>query len=127
MILVPKDWRAQGACVGKDPNLWFPDTELLGTSARANYKLARAICATCPVIQECEDHAMNLPEPWGMWAGMNPRERGIKRSPTLALPDQICHGCGATFTPRTNRARYCPPGPDGRRCKPRNVNQLSLA
>jgi hypothetical protein len=32
--------------------------------------MARAICATCPVIGDCREHAIGTNEQYGTWAGM---------------------------------------------------------
>ena len=53
-------------------------------SDRASLKQARALCATCPLIEACGEWAIHF-EDYGFWAGTTPRqrkkirkERGIK-------------------------------------------------
>ena len=36
---------------------------------------ARAICAGCPVHDECLDHALDVGEPHGIWGGLNELQR----------------------------------------------------
>jgi WhiB family redox-sensing transcriptional regulator len=36
---------------------------------------AKAICATCPVIDICLRTALRNNEPFGVWGGMSPDER----------------------------------------------------
>ena len=36
---------------------------------------AKALCARCPVVQECLDHALSVREPFGVWGGLNLTER----------------------------------------------------
>lgn len=65
-------WTDQAACVGADPELWFPDR------GRAGYDAARAICDTCPVKALCLKDAMsteNTNTRFGMRGGLTPEER----------------------------------------------------
>jgi len=67
------DWRAEGACVTADPDLFFPfATGALGTR-QANQ--ARRICAGCVVRVQCLQFAMSVPEAHGVWGGTTPEER----------------------------------------------------
>jgi WhiB family redox-sensing transcriptional regulator len=38
-------------------------------------RLAKSICSSCPVRQECLEYALSIPEPHGIWGGMNESER----------------------------------------------------
>ena len=59
------------ACKGIDnPEIFFPspgDTEAL--------KAAKALCADCPVVQDCLEYALNNNERYGIWGGKSTRER----------------------------------------------------
>ena len=59
-------WREQAACRDHTATMFadFPD-----------YGPALAICATCPVIDPCREASVN--EPWGVWGGTTPEERGF--------------------------------------------------
>lgn len=51
------------------------------------YEEARAICATCPVRDECLDWATTIGEPAGMWGGLTPDERAGRRPvPVVHVP-----------------------------------------
>ena len=52
----PADWRTSAACLGVDPDLFFPT----GTTALAGEQAeeAKVVRATCPVSQESLDWAM---------------------------------------------------------------------
>ncbi|MEU2874230.1 WhiB family transcriptional regulator [Streptomyces olivoreticuli] len=63
------EWNAHAACQGEDTELFFPNGR--GPSARA-----QRICAGCPVIEECREHAERMPERFGIWAGATPQQRG---------------------------------------------------
>jgi WhiB family redox-sensing transcriptional regulator len=40
---------------------------------------AKALCASCPVLDECRDHALGRPEKDGIWGGMSEAERESER------------------------------------------------
>ena len=43
---------------------------------RLSFKIqAKAICATCPVLRSCQEHALSVREPYGIWGGMSEHER----------------------------------------------------
>ena len=69
------DWRYEGACSGMDSSVFFhPDGER-GRSRRRRDDGAKAVCATCPVIIRCREHALAVHEPYGVWGGMTEEER----------------------------------------------------
>ena len=68
---VDLSWMIDGACVGDERNLWFPDA---GGSTRA----ARQVCARCSVKQQCLDYAL-VHEEFGIWGGMSPEQRNRYR------------------------------------------------
>lgn len=69
------DWQTRGACRSMPMALFFPSDALRGGSLRRSEREAKLVCAQCPVIQFCLDHAVNSKEPYGIWGGLNPRER----------------------------------------------------
>jgi WhiB family redox-sensing transcriptional regulator len=69
------DWQLQGTCRTSDPDVFFHPEGERGP-ARVNRELAaKAVCATCPVIQQCAAHALAVREPYGVWGGMSEEER----------------------------------------------------
>lgn len=61
-------WRHLAACRGMDPDIFHPDRG--GDSGQA-----KAICAGCPVREECLEYAVVAGERLGVWGGMAERER----------------------------------------------------
>lgn len=66
------------ACVTKEPEMFFIDisTGTLanpGRKIQAKWDRAKAVCATCPVMQECARD--NLGEVEGVWGGLDPTQR----------------------------------------------------
>ena len=72
VTLKTEKWMASAVCATADPEEWFPEK---GVSALK----AKRICATCPVIDQCLQFALDNNET-GIWGGTSSRERrGIQR------------------------------------------------
>jgi WhiB family redox-sensing transcriptional regulator len=69
-------WRDGAACLGADPDLFFPQR---GESAER----AREICARCPVRRACLDYALRNAITHGIWGGLAERERRVLRTRRL--------------------------------------------
>lgn len=114
------NWRKRAACgpeSGHDPNLWFPEDRGRGQEL---YEEPRAICAGCPVREECLAYAIETQEPYGMWGGLTPRERNIPEDPEPG--ETSCVNCGAPVVGRFARkycshACYCAMRTDGKKSK----------
>ncbi|GAA2079093.1 WhiB family transcriptional regulator [Streptomyces albiaxialis] len=67
------NWRQHAACARMDPDLFFP----VGSSGPGalQRERAKAVCRTCPVIQECLDWALRAGETSGVWGGTCENER----------------------------------------------------
>ena len=80
------DWRAQGACLDEDPELFFPLGEEHTTSkaptgpVQAQQDEAKAVCRRCPVTESCLDWALRAGQDSGVWGGLSEDERrALKR------------------------------------------------
>jgi WhiB family redox-sensing transcriptional regulator len=73
-------WEERAACGRFDPEIFF------GTTA-ADERRAKAICATCPVRIECLTAALSAPVDFGVWGGLNERERRTVRRRNPATND----------------------------------------
>ncbi|MEV0336592.1 WhiB family transcriptional regulator [Nocardia sp. NPDC050717] len=67
-------WQMHATCRAYDVNDFY-DT---GQESR-KVLAAKKICADCPVLTHCLDHAVTTNEPHGIWGGMTPRERARYR------------------------------------------------
>jgi WhiB family redox-sensing transcriptional regulator len=77
------DWQAQAACRGQDTqNFYHPENERGPSRVRREMR-AKAVCASCPVIENCLRWALAAREPYGVWGGMSAedRERLLTRQP----------------------------------------------
>jgi WhiB family transcriptional regulator, redox-sensing transcriptional regulator len=72
--LIPRDpdsttaWMALGLCRMYSPSTFFP-------SDGVGVDKARKICASCPVKNECLEHALEHRIEHGVWGGCSERER----------------------------------------------------
>ena len=62
-------WRDDAACLGMDPDLFFPPPGWYGAEE------AKAICQGCPVRAECLEYALQTRPVYGIWGGLNHNER----------------------------------------------------
>lgn len=62
------EWMRDGACVGCDPDLFYPERG-------ASTKQAKAVCRGCPVRERCLQYALDGVEKFGIWGGTSERER----------------------------------------------------
>lgn len=69
------DWQLRGACRGEDPAVFFHPEGERGPVRQAREAAAKAICATCPVLDACAAHALAVREPYGVWGGMSEDDR----------------------------------------------------
>ncbi len=73
-----QQWKEMGACKGVPVGVFYPDSTKKGFQALL--KQALAICETCPVKEECLEHALEH-ERFGVWGGQSERGRlRIKRA-----------------------------------------------
>lgn len=61
-------WQNRAACRGVDTDIFFPATE-------EEAEPAKSICAVCPVLEACLEHALADREREGVWGGATERER----------------------------------------------------
>lgn len=73
------DWRDAARCRELDPELFFPIGETAPAAIQAEE--AKAICRTCPVIDNCLKFALAEGIPEGIFGGLTEQERtSLKRS-----------------------------------------------
>jgi len=69
------EWQLDAACAGLDTALFYQADNERGASVRRRELKAKAICARCPVINECLKSALQSHEPYGVWGGLSADER----------------------------------------------------
>ena len=74
-------WHDDAACADHPKEVFFGHEEREGlkrhrpTLTVTEVREAKAICAQCPVKQQCLDHALEFDERHGIWGGTTPSER----------------------------------------------------
>lgn len=70
----PPGWRQRAACRGiADPEVFFPNTtgpKRADGRDHPEVEAAKAICATCKVLDECREFALADPGISGVWGGL---------------------------------------------------------
>lgn len=97
-------WVEAAACRGSEPELFHPDR---GASTAS----AKAVCAGCPVIDECLAWALDTTQKYGVWGGTSEKERRIMRrvaaEPAQMSGPKVCDCCGDTYRAGRRDQRYC--------------------
>jgi len=76
-------WIDRAACRGDTAHLFFAPPVLEASDVRAKReKVAKSICARCPVTFECLSYALQVNEMLGIWGGLTEVERRSLGSPT---------------------------------------------
>lgn len=72
--MIAPDKIVDALCTQTDPELFFPE------QSQSN-KVAKSICAKCPISLDCLEDALNLipEEDFGIWGGTSARERSVLR------------------------------------------------
>ena len=70
-------WQERAACQGSDARLFFgPEKERI-REREVREGAAKRVCASCPVLRECRNHALQTPELFGIWGGLSETDREI--------------------------------------------------
>lgn len=78
-------WQQDAACLGMNPELFFPGRGDTGTLNEA-----KRVCRECPVQEQCLEYSFRHHELWGVWGGTSERERRrLRRQRTLARVQRL--------------------------------------
>ena len=81
------EWQLHGACRSEDTELFFHPEGERGPRRSGREASAKAVCARCPVLEMCRQHALSAREPYGVWGGMSESEREAVYARTVAQPE----------------------------------------
>lgn len=70
-------WQQEAKCVGVDTEKFFLPYAVRGSDKQRLNAEAKAVCAGCPVVEQCLTHALSVPEEYGVWGGLTPEERKL--------------------------------------------------
>ncbi|HPU13682.1 MAG TPA: WhiB family transcriptional regulator [Aeromicrobium sp.] len=74
-IIESYEWQWEGACMGEDSAVFFSPEAERGRRRQRREDAAKQICASCPVLARCREHALTVHEPYGVWGGLTESER----------------------------------------------------
>lgn len=101
-LVKPQDdvpWVELAACRAFDPDLFFPEYDTVPEQFAAEEE-AKAVCLSCPVREQCEEHALAERIPYGIWGGKTAAERGLtakRSSSTPVLTEEQQRNVAALF------------------------------
>ncbi|MEZ0068937.1 WhiB family redox-sensing transcriptional regulator [Streptacidiphilus sp. MAP12-20] len=70
-------WHTGAACRRDEAGLFFAPSKEPTAARLAREEQAKRVCARCPVLLECREHALIMPEPYGVWGGLTAAERRV--------------------------------------------------
>jgi WhiB family transcriptional regulator, redox-sensing transcriptional regulator len=82
MAITPLDWTDAAACRNSEGALFYPADSAERKEDRLERELvAKRICASCGVREDCLEAALARHESYGIWGGLNELERrGLLRT-----------------------------------------------
>jgi len=66
---------AGGVPCEKYPHLFYPDDFPDPQQRQLASKAAKALCHSCPIIEQCFEYALETQQDYGIWGGTSPSER----------------------------------------------------
>lgn len=74
-VIESYEWQYDGACTSYSVEEFFLPENARGADKLALESKAKRVCATCPVVEQCLQHALSAQEPYGVWGGTSPSDR----------------------------------------------------
>lgn len=72
MNITPRPWMDDAPCRSVPPDLFYPPP---GGGGHEGAKVAKSVCAACPVRLDCLNYALDTGERFGIWGGLDDGER----------------------------------------------------
>lgn len=73
-------WHSEAVCRRDEAGLFFAPSKEPTAERLSREQAAKRVCAGCPVMAECREHALRMPEPYGVWGGLTAAERRVVSS-----------------------------------------------
>lgn len=70
-------WHSEAVCRRDEAGLFFAPSKEPTAARLSREQAAKRVCAGCPVLVECREHALVQPEPYGVWGGLTAAERRV--------------------------------------------------
>lgn len=98
------EFASQGACVGLDPEAWFPERRQMGRMKKTHWrntregKIVADTCGSCPVASQCLEYALKYHDLGGIWGGLDEKQReAIQRNAHMSDLRSVIDGEFARF------------------------------
>lgn len=116
--MIDDDWKLSGACADHEQPDWWTGTDL------HERRQAVLICQSCPVQNQCAEHAVNSGVEHGVWGGMwfEGTPKGRRVLDVFVRPEKDCRKCQNRFIPQHSGEEYC-----SRRCRQEAKNAADRA
>jgi WhiB family transcriptional regulator, redox-sensing transcriptional regulator len=76
LVDVSEGWELDALCREEDAALFFGPNRFEPKRERVRREAAaKAICAVCPALAACREHALAHEEPYGVWGGLGEADR----------------------------------------------------
>jgi len=70
-------WHTDAVCRRDEAGLFFAPSKEPPAARLSREEAAKRVCARCPVMVQCREHALLQPEPYGVWGGLTAAERRV--------------------------------------------------
>ncbi|WP_030544918.1 WhiB family transcriptional regulator [Streptomyces albus] len=70
-------WHSEAVCRRDEAGLFFAPSKEPTAARLSREEAAKRVCARCPVLVACREHALLQPEPYGVWGGLTAAERRV--------------------------------------------------
>lgn len=70
-------WHTEAVCRRDEAGLFFAPSKEPTAARLSREQAAKRVCARCPVLVACREHALMQPEPYGVWGGLTAAERRV--------------------------------------------------
>lgn len=70
-------WHSEAVCRRDEAGLFFAPSKEPTAARLAREQAAKRVCEGCPVLVACREHALQHPEPYGVWGGLTAAERRV--------------------------------------------------
>ncbi|WP_069815822.1 WhiB family transcriptional regulator [Streptomyces sp. TP-A0874] len=70
-------WHSEAVCHRDEAGLFFAPSKEPTAARLSREAAAKRVCARCPVVADCREHALLQPEPYGVWGGLTAAERRV--------------------------------------------------
>ena len=69
------EWQEEGLCGAAEIEMFFVPDDVDKQEKARRERNAKQLCARCPVIDTCLEHALSAGERFGIWGGLSAYER----------------------------------------------------